>query len=298
MRTDYREAVGRARRRLSQWVPVPQNPKSPEPQETCRFDYLAFDIESAQMTNDPTMPDAAEDGFRAQRRSRWWMEIICGLGIGILLGGIGVAVIFLDRMRLIPSWVVGWISSDRETQRRQFRLGIYGLIALWAVVQLVRRGLFGGNARTAYRQTLLKLSIVRIKPEDDTHSRICAIKSPRIAAFLVVFFTIEVFLSWRELGKAFVEHNLYDLFFRIVLWSIVLFPVLLKISRCIPERFIIGIVMIRIVTGWVFEYEPSAVQTVTSLVRQCNVALDMIALLTCLGLLISSLSNPESATYS
>ena len=165
-------------------------------------------------------------------------------------------------------------------------------------MQLVRRGLFGEIARTAYSGTLLKLSKVRIKPHDNAHLRICAIKNAWIAAFLVAFFTLEVFLSWRESGKPIIEHNLYDLLFRIVLWSIVLLPVLLKIYRCFPERLIIGIVMIRIVTGWVFEYEPNAVETVAGLVSQYNVALYMLALLTSLALLISSLSNPKSTTYS
>jgi hypothetical protein len=222
------------------------------------------------------------------------MQILCGLGIGVLLGGVVVAVIFLDRMRLLPSWVFGWISSDREIQRHQFRLAFYGLFAFWVTNRLVKLGLFGEIARTTYNSALLKFEITQSKPNDEVHARFCAIKNARIAAFLVGFFTLEVFLIWRELGKPFVEHSLYDLLFRIVLWS-VLFPILFRISRCFPERFILGIVMIGTVTGWVFEYAPNVVDPIAGLVRQCNLALYILALLTSLALLVSSLSSPKSA---
>jgi hypothetical protein len=225
-------------------------------------------------------------------------EILWGLGFGLLLGGAGVAVIFLDRMRLIPSWVFGWISSDRETQKHQFRPVLYGLFALWVATQLIKLGLLGETARTTYNSALLKLTITPSKPDNEVHARICAIKNTRVAAFLVGFFTLEVFLSWRELGKPFVEISLHDLLFRIVLWSIVLFPVLFRISRCLPERFIIGIVMIRTVTGWIFEYAPNIVDAFASVVRECNLVLYIITLLTSLGLLVSSLSSPKSTTYS
>jgi hypothetical protein len=248
---------------------------------------------------DPTkLSDASEDRLRAQPAYSWWMEILGGLGIGVLLGGVGVAVIFLDRMRLIPSWVFGWVSSDRETQKHQFRVALYGLFALWVATRLVKLGLFGGIARTTYNRAFPKLTITQSKCEHEVHARICAIENTRVAAFLVGFFALEVFLSWRELGKPFVESSLYDLLFRIVLWSFVLFPVLFKVSRCLPERFIIGIVMIRTVTGWIFEYAPNIVDAFASVVRECNLVLYILALLTSLGLLVSSLSSPKSTTYS
>ena len=250
------------------------------------------------MTGHSKLSEASGDPLRAQPAHSWWMEILWGLGIGALLGFVVIAAIFLNRLRLIPSWVFGWISGDRETQKRQFRLALYGLFTLWVALRLVRLGLFGEIARTAYGGALLKLESVKSKPDHEVHSRICATKNARIATFLVGFFTLEVFLSWRELGKPFVEHSLYDLLFRVVLWSTVLFPILFRISRCFPERFILGIFMIRIVTGWVFEYAPNAVEPVASLVRQCNLGLHILALLTSLGLLVTSLSRSESTTYS
>jgi len=225
------------------------------------------------------------------------MQILSGVGIGVLLGGVMVAAIFLDRMHLIPSWVFGWISTDRETQKHQFRHGLYALFAFWVALRLVKIGLFGEIAKTTYNNAMLKLQIPQSKPEDDFHAPICAVKNPRIAAFLVGFFTLEVILSWRELGKPFVERSLYDLLFRVVVLSI-LFPTLFRISSCLPERIILGIVTIRIATGWVFEYAPNIVDPMSGLVRECNLALWILALLASLGLLVSSLSGPKSLSYS
>lgn len=250
------------------------------------------------MTDHSKLSEASEDRLRVQSAYSWWMEILWGLGIGAIFGGVGVAVIFLERMRLIPSWVFGWISSDRETQKRQFQLVLCGVFGLWVATRLIKLGLIGEIARTTYNRTLLKLRFTQSKPDYEAHARYCAVSNSRIAAYLVGFFTLEVFLSWRELGNPFVEHSLYDLLFRIVLWSIVLFPVLFRISRCLPERFIIGIVMIRTVTGWVFEYAPNIVDAVAGRVRQCNLALYILALFTSLVLLVSSLSSPKPTAYS
>jgi hypothetical protein len=246
------------------------------------------------MTDHPKLSEASEDSLRTQPGSSWWMEILLGLGIGVLLGGVVVAVIFLDRMRLIPSWVFGWISSDRETQKHQFRLGLYGLFAFWVASRLIKLGLFGEIARTTYSGTVLKLKIIQSKSDDEIHARFCAIKNVRIAAFLAAFFSLEVFLSWRELGKPFTEHSLYDLLFRIVLWSIILFPILFRFSRCFSERIILGIFTVRIVTEWVVEYAPNVVDPVAGLVRQCNLVLHILALIASLALLVSSFSSPES----
>jgi len=242
------------------------------------------------MTDQSKLSETSEDRLRAQPAHRWWIEILLGFGIAMYLGGAVVAVIFLDRMGLLPSWALGWISSDREIQKRQFRLALHGLFGFWVAMRLVKIGLIGEVAKTTYNSILLKLNIAEGKP-DEIHDRFCAVENVRIAAFLVGFFTLEVFLCWRELGKPFVEHSLYDLLFRIVLLSIV-FPVLLKFSRCVPERFMLGIIVASTLTGWVFEYAPKLVDPIAGLVRQCNLVLWILALLTSISLLISSLSKP------
>ena len=259
---------------------------------------FTFDIESAQMADDPKIFDASKDRQRAPSGSSWWLEILLGVGIGILLGSVVIAAIFLDRMRLIPTWVFGWISSDRATQKYQFRLAICGLITLWVTMQLLKLGLFGEITETIYNAVFMKLRITQNKSNDEIHARVCAIKNPRVAAFLVGFFTLESFMSWRELGKPFAQNSLYDLLIQIVLCSVVLFPLLFKISRCLPERLILGIVLIEIVTGWVIEYSPDTFEGVAGLVRQFNLILHIFALLAGLGLLVSSSYSRKSTSYS
>src|SRR5882672_4078935 len=149
------------------------------------------------MTDQSKLSETSEARLRAQPAYRWWMEILLGFGIAMYLGGAVVAVIFLDRMGLLPSWALGWISSDREIQKRQFRLALHGLFGFWVAMRLVKIGLIGEVAKTTYNSILLKLNIADGKPDDKVHARFCAVQNARIAACLVAFFTLEVFLSWR-----------------------------------------------------------------------------------------------------
>ena len=245
------------------------------------------------MTNHSKLSEAPEEHLRAQRAYSWWMPILWGMGIAVLLGIVVMAAIVLDLKGLIPSWMFGWISSNHDIQKRQFLRVLYGLFILWYITRLVTFGLFGKTARLTYNSILSKITNSQGERDEEIHERNCPVRNPRGALFLVGFFTLEVFLSWRALGKPFPEHNLYDLLFRIVL-CIAFFPFLLKASRCVPERFILGIVMFRFVTGWVIEFAPNIVEPVAGLVRQCNLVLWILAFLTSLTMLVSSLSNPKS----
>jgi hypothetical protein len=123
----------------------------------------------------------------------------------------------------------------------------------------------------------------------------CAAKNSRISAFLAGFFALEVYLCWRELDKTFVELSLYELLFRIVLWSFLIFPVLFRFSKCLPERFILTLLVIKVVTGCVFDYAPNLVEPITGLVRQCDLVLYFLALLASVALLASSLTGNKSS---
>jgi hypothetical protein len=203
-----------------------------------------------------------------------------------------VAVIFLNQKGYLPSWMFGWVSSDREIQKHQFRLALSGLIAIWVAMRFLKHGVFGEFVSNTYDEVLLKLKFVWSEPEDEDHARVCALKNVRIAAFLAGFFVLEVFQSWRALGKPFLEHSLYDLLFRIVLMSMV-FPVFFRLTRCVPERFILGIVTIKFVSGFIFEYAPNIADPIADLVREGDLLLWILALITSLGLLVSSLSKPK-----
>ena len=233
---------------------------------------------------------APERHCRVRSAYNWSKPILWGMGIGVLVGGVMVAVIFLDRIGLLPRWVFGWISNERETQKRQVLRILFGLGAFWFTTRLVKFGLVGEIARTTYNGIVAKFHSFRNETNREIHARICAVRNVRSALILSVFFTYEVFLAWRALGKPFPEHNLYDLLFIIVMWAVLL-PSLLKICECVPERFILGIVTIRLVIGWVIEFAPNLIEPVADAVRQCALVLSVLAFLTSVGMLVSSLSN-------
>jgi hypothetical protein len=238
-------------------------------------------------------PKAYENQLRARFARSWWTPILFGFVIVGILSSLMVAVIVLDQIGFIPGWVFGWVSRDRETQKRQFLIAIFGLLALWFLAQLARFGLLGAMARSTYRRILSTLTM----PPDEQlklHERICAFRNVWSAAFFVGILAWESILSWRALGKPFIEHNLYDLLFRIVL-AIVYLPVLFKIFRCVPERFILWIVMIKALAAWAFEFAPNLVGPPAALIRQCDLVLSILAFLASVGILVSYLSNPVSA---
>jgi hypothetical protein len=231
--------------------------------------------------------------LRVRFSQSWWMPILFGILIALFLGGLVIAVIVLDQKGLIPMWVFGWIARDRATQRRQFLLALCSLLGLWLTTQLVRFGVFGEGASATYKRKLSQFPIRR-EEEEKLHAGICALNHLWTAVFFVAFFTWEGILSWRALGKPFVEHNLYDLLFRILL-TIVYLPVMFKIFRCVPERFIVGIITIRLVTDWVFEFAPNFVEPAAGLIRQFDLILSIVAFLASLAVLVSSFSSRLSA---
>ena len=222
------------------------------------------------------------------------MPVLFGFGIAGILGGFTTAVIVLDQKGFIPRWVFGWIAHDRGTQRRQFLLALESLLGLWVTTQLVRFGVFGKGASTTYNRILSKFTMPH-EEQEKVHARICALRHMWTAVFFVAFFTWDVILRWRALGRPFVEHNLYDLLFRI-LFTIVCLRVLFEIFSCLPERFIVVILMIKIATDWVFEFAPNLVVPVEGLIRQCELLLSIVAFLASLAVLVSSLSNRLSAS--
>jgi hypothetical protein len=228
------------------------------------------------------------------RTHSWWTPIIWGMGIGGPASVIVIAVVLMEQRHVIPNWVFGWISASRDIQKRQFVRILWGVLPLVAAIQLLKVGFFGDLARTTYANVLSKLKLSRAPSDEKSHELICAGRNVRIALFLVGFFALQIFLSWRVLGRPFSEHSLYALLFRIFL-SILVFPVLLDLFKCVPERFILAIVTIRIVTGWAVEFAPNSFQSAAGSIRQANLLLWVLAFLVSIAMLISSLSRPRSA---
>ena len=78
----------------------------------------------------------------------WWMPILWGIGIGALIGVLLIAKVELDQRGLIPSWVFGWISDDRQTQKFEFTLIVLGGVGLWFIVKLAKLGALGDVTKT------------------------------------------------------------------------------------------------------------------------------------------------------
>ena len=80
----------------------------------------------------------------------WWMPFFWGIGISFLIFIFIVIKIDLDERGLIPSWVFGWISDDRSTQRLEFTLIGLGCFGLWFAIKLAKLGELGDVAKALF----------------------------------------------------------------------------------------------------------------------------------------------------
>jgi hypothetical protein len=93
----------------------------------------------------------------------WWMPILWGIGISILIFILIFVEIALDERGLIPRWVFGWISNDRQTRRDQFSLIICGTLTLWLVIKFAKLGVLGRITKTVFSSVLSTFSFLRPK---------------------------------------------------------------------------------------------------------------------------------------
>ena len=93
----------------------------------------------------------------------WWMPFFWGIGISILIFIFIVVKIALDQRGLIPSWVFGWISDDRQTQKFEFTLIVLGCFGLWLIVKLAKLGALGEVTKTLFSGVLSTFSFLHPK---------------------------------------------------------------------------------------------------------------------------------------
>jgi hypothetical protein len=91
----------------------------------------------------------------------WWMPILWGIGISILIFILIVVETALDQRGLIPGWVFGWISNDRQTRKLQFSLILYGTLGLWIVIRFAKLGVLGDITKTVFSSILSTFSFLR-----------------------------------------------------------------------------------------------------------------------------------------
>lgn len=92
-----------------------------------------------------------------------WMPFLGGIGIAVLIFILIVVKTALDQRGLIPSWVFGWISEDRQTQRVEFSLILLGCLGLWLIVKLAKAGALGDVSKTLFGGVLSTFSFLRPK---------------------------------------------------------------------------------------------------------------------------------------
>jgi hypothetical protein len=93
----------------------------------------------------------------------WWMPILWGIGISILIAILIAVEITLDQKGLIPNWLFGWISNDRQTRKLQFSLIFFGTLGLWIVIRLAKLGVLGETIKTVLSGILSSFSFLRPK---------------------------------------------------------------------------------------------------------------------------------------
>jgi hypothetical protein len=91
----------------------------------------------------------------------WWLPILWGMGISVLVSIVIFVEIALEQKGLIPKWAFGWISSDRQTRRLEFSLILYGSIGLWIVIKFAKMGILGEITQTTVSSFISMFSFLR-----------------------------------------------------------------------------------------------------------------------------------------
>jgi len=91
----------------------------------------------------------------------WWTPILRGIGISILIAILVAVEITLDQRGLIPNWLFGWISNDRQTRKLQFSLILFGTLGLWIVIKLAKLEVLGDIIKTVFSSILSSFSFLR-----------------------------------------------------------------------------------------------------------------------------------------
>jgi hypothetical protein len=133
--------------------------------------------------------------------------------------------------------------------------------------------------------------MIRDQSNEEFHARNCAIANSRTSIVFVAFCALEVYLSWRVLGKAFSPYNLVGVFRDIVM--IMVCVKLLLIFRCFRERSVVGIVMLRYVISLASGFVPTLFNQAAGPIRSADLALWVLALIISLSMFVQSAQNPH-----
>jgi hypothetical protein len=127
------------------------------------------------------------------------------------------------------------------------------------------------------------------------HERLCAFTHARVAWFFVALCALEVYSSWKALGRPISRPaSLFDLLFYILV-VVVYAPIFLMIFRCFSERFIIAVATVHIAMAVVSWFAPGLFRPYTNFIGWAFVALWIAGLVLSLNMPIQAIRNPYIA---
>ena len=129
----------------------------------------------------------------------------------------------------------------------------------------------------------------------NVHSRFCANRNVVTALIFVAFCAMGVFLSWRSFaeGKVFTGSTIHSLGDAL---GIVILVQWLTVFRCLRERIVLSLGIIRLAAALVAGLEPGWVDPVAVTMRQGSLALWTLAGIISLSMLVSALRGSAAKT--
>ena len=129
------------------------------------------------------------------------------------------------------------------------------------------------------------------RPSDqESHAVYCPIKNAKSALFLVVFFCLTTFLSWKGLDKPLAHYSFGQLL--IVIFVIAMLAQWLVQFRCARERLLLGIIIISLLKMEVQGFAPSVFSKHVELLKSGQLASALIGLFVSLTMLIQAVRSP------
>lgn len=127
-----------------------------------------------------------------------------------------------------------------------------------------------------------------VQPQD-VHSRWCANKHKSTALLFVAFCSLGAILSWRVLGQEGPGHNMSSLLGDLI--AIVVLAQIFAAFRCVRERVVLGLLIVRFAVGFATNVAPTLFGSAGELAKRTNFILWAGALVVSLSMLYSSLHS-------
>ena len=125
----------------------------------------------------------------------------------------------------------------------------------------------------------------------ELHAQSCPVKNSKSALFLVVSFSVVVFVGWKGLHRAPEHKSIVELLFYIVVAAWL--ARLLVAFTCLRERLVISVVIVSLLTGAVTGFVPSVFSQHVEMLKLGKLALSLLGLLVSLTMLVQSARSPS-----